>query len=194
MRSFAHWTPAYVIDRLAILHFQRKRAEMVPLFAVGAIQFLERYLTKTDRVFEYGCGFSTVWLAKRVGAIISVDDDRIWYDRIRPLLPPGAELLFANSKNAEGNIALESDYIDTIKAYEPESFDLVIIDGQARAYTAVAALDRVKKGGILCWDDFGESSERTEADIVLQFVAAVKGWRRAFFDDGTHWTALYFKP
>ena len=46
---------------------------MVPLFSVDAIQFVERYLTKTDRVFEYGCGFSTVWLAKRVGAIISVE-------------------------------------------------------------------------------------------------------------------------
>src|SRR5437763_7490952 len=85
MRSFVHWTPAYIIDRLATLHFQSKRAEKVPLFAIGAIQFLESYLTKADRVFEYGCGFSTVWLAKRVGAIISVDDDPIWYDRIRPL-------------------------------------------------------------------------------------------------------------
>src|SRR5579864_3727189 len=94
MRSFRHLTLRYIFDRLSVLHFRSKHKERIPLLATGAIQFIESYLKKTDRVFEYGSGYSTPWLAARAEKVISVEDWPEWYERIKPLLPANAELIF----------------------------------------------------------------------------------------------------
>ena len=47
-----------------------------PYVTFRAMEWLEGYLTPEVSVFEYGSGGSTVYLAKRVKTVVSVEHDR----------------------------------------------------------------------------------------------------------------------
>lgn len=208
MRSIKHWTPDYIVARLAVLNFRRRTGEPLPMFATGAIQFLGSYLTKEDRVFEYGSGYSTLWLARHAGCVVSVEDNAEWYARIAPELRAfgNAKLsLFAANGDPSPppperwgyeKYVVSEAYVYAIKSYPPAFFDLVIIDGQARVHTALAALPHLRPSGVLCWDDFAPASNGpTQPEgAAAQFAALTRDWRHGYFNDGAHQTALFFKP
>ena len=58
----------------------------VPWFTFGAIEFLQRTVRQSDRVFEYGAGFSTLWWQKHASKVVSVEHDEDWCDELRPQL------------------------------------------------------------------------------------------------------------
>lgn len=78
---FRHWTPRYVVNRIALGNYQRTHPE-APWLTPAAIALLERMLLPTDRGLEFGSGRSTLWFARRIGRLISVEDDPAWHDRI----------------------------------------------------------------------------------------------------------------
>ena len=209
MRSIRHWTPDYIVARLAVLRFQRRMGKPLPILATGAIQFLASYLTEEDHVFEYGCGYSTPWLARRAGLVVSVEDNADWYARIEAELRayPNAKLSLFDAKQDPSpppperwgyeEYVVSEAYVYAVDSYPLEFFDLVIIDGQARRYTALAALPHLKPSGILLWDDFGPPSydPANPQEVYRDFAAQTRGWRHVFFTDGTgSRTALFFKP
>src|SRR5262245_48494149 len=50
----------------------------IPWYTYAAIHFLEPRLQRQLRVFEYGCGNSTLWYSKRVSQVIAVEHDLQW--------------------------------------------------------------------------------------------------------------------
>jgi predicted O-methyltransferase YrrM len=57
-----------------------------PWLTSEAVVFLERSL-EPDRVgFEWGSGRSTVWFARWVRRLISVEHDPLWYEQVRKRL------------------------------------------------------------------------------------------------------------
>jgi len=58
----------------------------VPWFTFAAIEFLERIVRRTDRVFEYGAGNSTLWWQSRVSSVASVEHDLAWTQALQPRL------------------------------------------------------------------------------------------------------------
>ena len=52
----------------------------LPHLASDVIELLEKYLIKDMNVFEWGSGGSTIWIAKRVLKIHSVEASSHWYD------------------------------------------------------------------------------------------------------------------
>ena len=184
MRSFRHLTPGYIIDRLAVSRFRYKRGEKLPLYATGAIQFIESYLRDTDRVFEFGAGYSTPWYAKRAGAVVSVEDAPEWHERIKPLLPRKAELVFVDTSSERYDA-----YIGKVREFDP--FDVVIVDGKKRAECAAAALDWIKPCGLLVWDDCNSDA----FFWIRKIVPPILQWRHVSFDDGkVHVTGIFIKP
>jgi hypothetical protein len=234
MRNISHWTPRYILHRLSVEQFRKKYSEDLRNFAVGAIQFLGGYLSNNDTVFEYGAGYSTIWFAERVRSIISVESDERWFSLVKERLatyenaevsligsatgaqPPVYRLKWNRADKRyvvhlpKGTGVLEHvdwNYVNKIKQYERDSFDLVVNDGYARPLVANVAIDYLKRGGIFVWDDFGGwfPVEKSKCPVVLkpgdvllnevkEFLEKVASWRRVIFDDGVHTTALFFKP
>lgn len=64
----------------------------LPWFTYGAIEFLQRVVRRSDQVFEYGAGYSTLWWQSRVRSVVSVEHDEAWADRIRPRLAANVRL------------------------------------------------------------------------------------------------------
>ena len=62
----------------------------VPWVTYPAASMLKRIISPSSKVFEYGCGYSTMWWRKMVASVVSVEHDLNWILRIRPELPEGA--------------------------------------------------------------------------------------------------------
>lgn len=79
-RSFAEQAP------------MRADGTPVPWFTFSAIEFLERIVRRTDRVFEYGAGNSTLWWQDRVTSVLSIEHDRDWTEALRPKIRETVDL------------------------------------------------------------------------------------------------------
>jgi len=137
----------------------------VPWWTYSAISFIEQFiqtLPPTVTVFEYGSGASTLWLAKRLGQVISVEHDSTWYQQLKSkITDPNIELLLKQPSKANGTSIYRSvkmphynfaEYVDAIKAY-PTQFDIIIIDGRCRNDCLRVALPYLKPEGIIIFDN-----------------------------------------
>jgi len=147
-----------------------------PWISFTVIKFLDKYLKSDMKVFEYGSGGSTLFFAKRVEKVVSIEHHKLWFEKVNQYLK---ELKLANIKYNlfependpdfhKKNIADPGDYIsddqDSVeKNYEkyvksidqfPDAyFDVVSIDGRARPSCCKHALPKIKKGGYLIFDN-----------------------------------------
>lgn len=125
-----------------------------PWWNYKAVQFVEQRLPEHARVFEYGGGASTLWLRDHGATVTTIEDDRDWYDGLQKRLPD-ADLRFidltpGSSATPDGPFDVYAHAIDG----EPDNtFDLVIVDGQARRDCVLAAAPKVRPGGMLLLDD-----------------------------------------
>ncbi len=131
----------------------------VPWFSYAAIDFLDGFLKPEMRVCEYGSGGSTVFFAKRVKTVFSIEDNPKWYelvskrlkerelDNVRLVLRP------FDFKNPTG-----FEHSAYLHAIPDERFDVIVIDGseewnQVRPICFGVAEGRVKRGGLIVVDD-----------------------------------------
>jgi predicted O-methyltransferase YrrM len=142
-------------------------ADGVPMMPFGAIAWLRAYVRPGMKVFEYGSGGSTIFFARHVGHIVSIEHDPEWYERTAEQLaslPPGnssyvlqppdegAKAKFGSTDERYRGMNFES-YVKTIDDYADEHFDLVVVDGRARTACVLRALPKVRRGGFLLLDD-----------------------------------------
>ena len=146
---------------------------------------------------EFGSGRSTVWFARRVGRLTSVEDDRGWYDRTRDLL----EGLDVDYRFLVGHDA----YVDAAQSFEPASLDAALVDGSWRDECALAMVTALKPGGLLVVDNVNwylPPPPRSTSPAPLsqhsgrweQFERTTRPWRRVWTSNGVTDTALFFKP
>ena len=151
------------------------------------IDFLKKNLNKEMKVFEYGGGGSTLFFAKRVGELITVEHDEQWFQRLSEILnekkiahwkgkfiSPEATNIIGSA--ADPSLYLSSDenskklsfknYATAIDEYPSAYFDLVLIDGRARPSCLYHSIPKVKKGGFLILDN----SERKHYHELLDHL------------------------
>lgn len=149
-----------------------------------AIERVEAFLTARPnaRVFEYGSGASTIWLAKRCGQVISVEHDAPWHTLVQDRLgglthvdlilrPPGAADPGFPSEKPGWTDAGFRDYVTEIDAHAP-GFDLIVIDGRARAACLAHAIPRLAAGGMILFDNSGR--QRYRAAIAQSGLATLR--------------------
>ena len=141
----------------------------VPWITFRAIDWLENYLKPDMSVFEYGAGGSTLYLAKRVRNVVSVEHDEAFYKWVKDILSQRAlhncqlmlhkpepcvesDLAFASYQEKYRGLCFES-YVKAIDSYPDQSFDLVLVDGRARMACVKRALAKIKPGGALMLDN-----------------------------------------
>ena len=163
-RRARHW--AYSLTKV---HNSLALAALdVPWWTYDAIAevtswFADRQGSPT-RVFEYGSGASTLWLARRASEVHSVEHDRAFGEMmatelaqfhhvtLRIVEPAVSERpVVASAK--EGHHGLDfADYVAAIDSVDGD-FDLVVVDGRAREACLRAAQSRLAPGGIVVFDN-----------------------------------------
>lgn len=140
---------------LAIHDIKRMIALGLPWWNVAATRAVEEHLTvrRNARVFEYGAGASTAWLARRAGTVISVEHHLEWHRLISPMVNG-----FANTRLWQRNLA-GTDYVSAIDEADGQ-FDLIVIDGRRRIDCLQHAIPHLADGGIILFDDSGRRRYR----------------------------------
>lgn len=158
-----HWLASLprVHDSLALAELD------VPWWTYDAIDVVDRWIGEHPgpvRVYEYGSGASTLWLARRVGEVHSVEHHEGFGAMMRDhlgdhpnvdlrVVPPTSSTHPVVASGKEGTDGLDfADYVASIDL-APGSFDLVVVDGRAREACLAAALPRLAPDGIVVFDN-----------------------------------------
>lgn len=124
------------------------------------------------RVFEWGSGASTIWLAKRAAQVVSIEHDHEWAKQVRSrvcdldhvelnvVAPTESGLISSAKRGFEGQYF--DDYVAKIDDADG-MFDLIVIDGRARNACLDRAVSRLSEGGMILLDDFKRTRYQTAA-------------------------------
>ena len=167
--------------------WQKRKPSINPV----AFGQLRKILNDKFRVFEFGTGGSTIWLAKRVAELVSVEHNKHWFrilkegmvaefgkipGNVRLMLRTGTPVLndvWVKSETTGESIGL--DFIDSILEYPDDYFDLVIVDGRARKSCLFNSLSKVKPGGYIVLDDSQREWYREGVDMMADWEVTVCG-------------------
>jgi hypothetical protein len=124
----------------------------VPWLTYAAVHWLDRVLRPHHRVFEFGSGSSTIWLAHRVKSIVSVEHDAAWEQLVRAHLPANAILHLMEARGDEIEAPDDDPYTRVLRDADSQ-FDLILIDGVARNSCVRLAVERLTHSGVILLDD-----------------------------------------
>jgi len=187
--SFAFWFGSQFA-----IHDAPALARMdVPWWTFRAIDAVERWMAARNgevRVFEYGSGASTVWLARRAAQVVSVEHDAGFAKIATPMLAlPNIELRVIEPvrtsgvpRAGSGRSGYEgcdfSAYVDSI-AEGAARYDLIIIDGRARDACLRRAWDCLDVGGLVVFDNSRRSRYQAALDATRGRLTRYPGWAPA---------------
>jgi len=119
----------------------------VPWYTYPAIHYLRQLDVGDKTVFEYGCGNSTVYWSAVAREVVSVEDNRTWFDIMSARVPSNCRLRF------EPDLTKFVEYIHSFA----EPFDIIVVDGPARGSTRLkcsyAAIQHLRAGGLIILDN-----------------------------------------
>ena len=163
-------------------------SQAIPWLTIWTIDFLEDYLKSDMRVFEYGGGGSTIFFAKRVEQLVTIEHDREWYNMLinymekhkivncnihympaentvtDGLNPSDPEHYFSGDPRFVQNVF--NAYASSIDKFPDNYFDLILIDGRARPSCMKHGITKVKRNGLLILDN----ADRPHYQAILRTV------------------------
>jgi len=202
MRSFKHWTPRYVYNRILYSVYNKLHPDH-PWLTQTSIQILASWLKPSDIGFEWGCGRSTRYFSKKVAHLTSVEHDETWFFRVKASLaanPVQNVELLLRSRTGDQN----SEYVQAINCMAENSLDFVLVDGRMRIFCVSVALEKIRPGGLLVLDNaenYMPSSScapgsRTEPELfkAADILERLATWRTIWTSNGIWDTVLWVKP
>ncbi|MEJ5961236.1 FkbM family methyltransferase [Pedobacter immunditicola] len=153
--------------------------EALPWVTYSFIDFIKDRLNKEQKVFEYGSGSSTLFYAKRVSKVVSVEHDENWFNKIVRTKPANADMIFTKLEKG-GEYSKKAALLG-------EQFDIIIVDGRDRVNCCKESIHALSKQGVLVLDD----SERKEYDEA-RFFLKDNGFKELSFS-GISPGLFYFK-
>ncbi len=174
--------PSFLIPYLKFSLSSKSPIELeLPWWTFRSINKIKSQLNKEKTVFEWGSGGSSIFLAKYVKTILSVENDPIWIKKVRSKLKQknlsNAAIIYREINLESPQSFQNSPYAKSISA----TFDIIIIDGEdafggdsawsAREICFEISQKSIKKnGGIIIVDDswrYPEILKVTKAEHVV---------------------------
>ena len=208
MRPFSHWTPRYVVDRTKVFLDQRREPED-PWLTRQAIDIIEPLLRAGDDALEFGSGRSTLWLARHVKRLTSIEHDTQWHatitEKLRAANIVNVELLLRPMDVAEAD-GEKSAYVKVLDRIGTASIDFALVDGMYRNFCALGVIPKLRAGAVLAVDNANwflpsktvspasRSLEQGAKDeIWCKFLEVTADWRRIWTSNGVFDTLILFK-
>jgi len=85
-----------------------KNLEPLPWLTYSFIDFIIERLRNEFNIFEFGSGNSTLFFAKRVMEVTSVEHNIEWYKKLKNKIPGNSNLILSKSDSSE-------DYVQRLK-------------------------------------------------------------------------------
>jgi hypothetical protein len=158
----------------------------LPWINYPVIRLLEDHIKNDLRVFEFGSGHSTLFFARLVRTVVSVENDAAWFDFMKARIPGNVTLLY-RKKDTNGA------YCRSVSENRGD-YDLVFIDGKDRVNCANQAVENLSARGVILLDD----SQRPEYAECAEYMKR-KGFRALTLEglkptgDKAVSTAVYYR-
>ena len=134
----------------------------IPWYTYPAIEYLSQFDYSKKKIFEFGCGNSSLFWALRAQKVVSVEDNLKWFEKWqKEFNHPHLSVIWRDEGEIYENAILETD----------EKQDVIIIDGKRRFQCAETALKRLNNGGMIILDDsdrINTSEEYKKAVAILR--------------------------
>ena len=134
----------------------------IPWYTYPAIEYLSQFDYSDKKIFEFGCGNSSLFWAERALKVTSVEDNLQWFEKWKKeFCHPHLFVIWRDEGEIYENAILETD----------EKQDVIIIDGKRRFQCAETAIKRLNKGGMIILDDsdrINTSEEYQKAVAILR--------------------------
>lgn len=145
-----------------------------PWITFAAADHIAGQIRPGMRVFEYGSGGSTFFWLRHGARVVSIEHDNAWYEAVRRRLTAGASVDYRlvlpepadhGGEGAEANPSAYRSadplfrqyrferYARQIDEFPDAFFDIVLVDGRARASCLVHGARKVRPGGLLILDN-----------------------------------------
>ncbi|QED22955.1 O-methyltransferase [Candidatus Deianiraea vastatrix] len=147
--NFAHETGILIDDE----------KDIMPWYNYTVVKFLKSRLAKNMSVFEYGSGFSTIFYAKRVNSLISVEvlpDCISWVQNACSQLGISGNEIHLKTDDQFASSILEFDKL----------FDLIIVDSVKRNECVMQAVSKLSPSGIVILDNSERENYRKSFDFM----------------------------
>jgi hypothetical protein len=167
----------------------------VPWWPYSAAKTIEDFLYDkvSPKVFEWGSGASTIWLANRADQVVSIEHDQEWAVKMHALLvargidntkiihvpAPQTASPVVRSNKAGYELLDFANYVDAIDGFE--QFDLIVIDGRARLDCLKKAKLHLKEGGMILLDNSNRKRYQVLDDqfevLILEGLTPASLWK-----------------
>lgn len=145
---------------------------LLPWYTLTCLEWLTKQDVSKWIVFEFGCGYSTIWWRLNAYKVTSVDSNEQWAKAM--------DAIFIDDKN---------EY--TLSA--GDEFDCIIIDGAWRLECLQNSHDRVRQGCYIIIDNWNGE----DFPYVKEAMEILIDWEMQIFKQPNHskWiTAVFKKP
>ena len=153
----------------------------LPFIALNAFRFVKARLRPNARVFEWSSGMSTLWFENNCSEVYSVEDDLTWFN-----------LISRRTRNAQLHYLRGADYVNKIRDFPADYFDLISIDGSERYACFTVADNYLRAGGMLLIDN--TDKDRVSKGDLYKIDCALAGNPRYEVHRFTGWTHGNFFP
>lgn len=162
----------------------------IPWYTYPCIHFLELREYSGRTVVEFGGGQSTLWWAARAKKVITIEQDKEWYARLKRIVPANVELHYVGA--AADGISPNINEVQAIFDAIDGCVDIVVNDGEGdRISLLELSLAKLSPDGALICDD----------SCCYSFQEAMKDWPGGRVDFYGHQpavvlptcTSIYFK-
>ena len=139
-----------------------KNGNPIPWYTYPAIEYLSQFDYSQKSIFEYGCGYSSMFWANRAKKVVSIEDKTDWFERWqKEFQKENLDIRWRDEGEGYYNAIFEDN----------EKYDVIIVDGKRRADCAKCAIKQLNNGGIIILDDSDRINTSKE---YVDAVAALK--------------------
>lgn len=205
--------PGYFFRRIGQILYQRRHPD-APWLTASAVLLLSEWLKPDDVGLEWGSGRSTLWFARRVKRLTSVEQDAGWHARIQSALGRQNLLAKVDYRHVECLLKESAEpeshpYAEVAGEFADGSLDFALVDGGIRYPCMRRVLPKLKPGGLLILDNANryvpnlvdgrhttvhEPRSQPLSDNWRILLEELARWRAMNASDGIWDTRFWVKP
>lgn len=146
------------LESLADGYPQTKKGYTIPWMNYAVIHLLKQRLTSELTLFEYGSGYSTLFYARLVQQVTSIEYDKKWFNLLQKKIPKNVDLHFLD-------YVPDGEYSKFIRSKQ-QKYDVLVVDGRDRVRCIYQGLECLTDTGVVILDD----SQRSRYSEALEYL------------------------